>query len=165
MTKRMAILGCGAVGGSLGAYLLKAGHEVTLIDQWAEHVDKIRRTGLKLTEPNQEFVVQAKALHISDVSSIKDKFDIVFLSVKSFDTRWSAYLIEPFLDPAGFIVPIQNSLNDELVASIVGFPRTIGCVTTIDAELLAPGHVVRLDFENNECFVVGELHGLSLIHI
>jgi len=142
--KRIAILGAGAIGGATGAYLTRDGHDVTLIDQWAAHIEKIRSDGLKMT----------------DLSGVKEPFDIVFLSVKSYDTRWSAYLIKPYLKPTGFILPTQNALNDEMVASVVGFNRTVGCVTTISAGVYEPGHVLRHDPLDRNCFTVGELSGL-----
>lgn len=160
MNKRIAILGAGAIGASIGAYLIREGHDVTLIDQWAAHIDKIRSDGLKLTDLNGEFTVTAKALQLSDVSNLSDQFDIVYLSVKSYDTRWSTYLIEPFLKPSGFILPTQNALNDEVVASIVGFNRTVGCVPSIGVAVYEPGHVIRTDSMTTHCFAVGELSGL-----
>jgi 2-dehydropantoate 2-reductase len=160
MTKRIAVLGAGAIGGATGAYLIKAGHDVTFIDQWAAHIDKIRSDGLKVNDLNGEFTVPAKALHLSDVSGVKEPFDIVFLSVKSYDTRWSAYLIEPYLKPTGFILPTQNALNDEVVASVVGFNRTVGCVTLLSVGVYEPGHISRHDPLNRHTFTVGELSGL-----
>ncbi len=160
MSERIAVLGAGAVGATIGAHLIKENYDVTLIDQWAAHVEKIRSDGLKLTDLNGEFTVTAKALHISDVSKLKDQFDIVYLSVKSYDTRWSTYLIEPLLKPTGFILPAQNALNDEVVASVVGFNRTVGCVPYIDVGIYEPGHVIRTDPLTVHCFTVGELSGL-----
>lgn len=161
MTTRIAILGAGAIGGTTGAYLIKAGHDVTFIDQWAAHIDKIRSDGLKVSDLDGEFTVPAKALHLSDVSSVKEPFDMVFLSVKSYDTRWSAYLIEPYLKPTGFILPTQNALNDEVVASVVGFSRTVGCVTLLSVGVYEPGHISRHDpLDREHTFTVGELSGL-----
>jgi len=160
MTKRIAILGVGAIGGTIGAYLIRGGYDVILIDQWAAHVEKIRKNGLKLTDAEGEFTVPAKAFHLSDVNSLREQFDIVYLSVKSYDTRWSTYLIEPYLKPTGFILPAQNSLNDELVASIVGFNRTVGCVPSVGAGVYEPGHVVRTYPMTIHCFTVGELSGI-----
>jgi len=161
MTKRIAVLGVGAIGGATGAYLIKAGHDVTLIDQWAAHIEKIRSDGLKVSDLNGGFTVPAKALHLSDVSGVKEPFDIVFLSVKSYDTRWSAYLIEPYLKPTGFILPTQNALNDEVVASVVGFNRTVGCVTLLSVGVYEPGHICRHDpLDRQHTFTVGELSGL-----
>ncbi|HEY50366.1 MAG TPA: 2-dehydropantoate 2-reductase [Dehalococcoidia bacterium] len=160
MNKRIGILGIGAIGGTIGAYLLRAGHDITLMDQWAAHIEKIRSDGLKLTDPENEFTVPAKALHLSDVSGLREQFDIVYLSVKSYDTRWSTYFIEPYLKPTGFILPAQNSLNDELVASIVGFNRTVGCVPSIGGAIYEPGHIVRTYPMTIHCFTVGELSGV-----
>ena len=159
MNKAIGILGAGAIGAAIGAYLIREGHDVTLIDQWAEHIEKIRRDGLKCTDLNGEFSVPAEALHISDISSLNRQFDMVYLAVKSYDTRWSTYLIEPFLKPDGFILPAQNALNDDTVASIIGYNRTVGCVPSISVGLYEPGHVVRTDPMTSHCFTVGELSG------
>jgi len=137
MKKRIAIVGVGGIGGSIGAYIIREGYDVTLIDQWSAHVDKMKKDGLKLTDLKETFTVPAKAYHLSEVCNIREPFDIVYLSVKSYDTRWSAYLIEPLLKPTGFILPAQNALNDDLVASIVGYPRTVGCVPAISAPISA----------------------------
>ena len=160
MSRRIAIVGAGAIGASIGAYLIREGHDVTLIDQWAAHVEKMKSDGLTVTDLEREFTVPAKALHLSDVSSLREQFDIVYLAVKSYDTRWSTYLIEPHLKPTGFVLPAQNALNDELVASIVGYNRTVGCVVTISAGVYEPGHVVRTDPVTAHAFTVGELSGL-----
>jgi len=158
--KKIAVLGVGAIGATIGAYLIREGHDVTLIDQWAAHIEKIRSDGLKLTDLNGEFTVPAKAFHLSDVSGLKEQFDIVYLSVKSYDTRWSTYLIEPLLKTTGFILPAQNALNDEVVAGVVGFNRTVGCVPALSVGVYEPGHVIRTDPLNIHCFTVGELSGL-----
>lgn len=160
MNKRIAVLGIGAVGGTIAASLTKGGYDVTLIDQWASHVEKMRSDGLKLSDANGEFTVPVKAFHLNEVSNFREQFDVVFLSVKSFDTEWSAYLIKPFLKPTGFIVSAQNALNDEVVASVVGFNRTVGCVVYIAAGMYEPGHVTRTDPLTGISFAVGELSGL-----
>lgn len=160
MSKKIGILGAGAIGASIGAYLIRAGHDVTLIDQWAAHIEKIRADGLKLTDITGEYAVRARALHLSDVSNLGEPFDIVYLSVKSYDTRWSTYFIEPYVKPTGFILPAQNALNDEAVASIVGFNRVVGCVPSIGVAIYEPGHVIRTDPMTSHCFSVGELSGV-----
>jgi 2-dehydropantoate 2-reductase len=160
MTDRIAVMGAGAIGACIGAYLIREGHDITLIDPWAAHVEKMRQDGLTLTDLNGEFTVKPKALHISDVINIREAFDMVYLAMKSFDTRWATYLIEPFLKPTGFVLPAQNSLNDELVGSIVGFHRTVGCVPSISVGVYEPGHVIRTDPVNLPSFDVGELHGI-----
>ena len=36
---RIGIIGAGAIGSVVGGLLTKAGHDVSLIDQWPEHVE------------------------------------------------------------------------------------------------------------------------------
>ena len=43
---RITVIGAGAMGGSYGGLLARAGHEVSLIDAWQAHVDAINRDGL-----------------------------------------------------------------------------------------------------------------------
>jgi 2-dehydropantoate 2-reductase len=160
MSERIAVLGAGAIGASMGAYLIRDGRDVTLIDYWAAHVDAMKNRGLTLTDLNGTFTVKAKALHLSEVCNLQDQFDIVILSVKSYDTRWITYLIEPYLKPTGFILPAQNSLNDETVAHIVGFNRTVGCIPMLSAGLYQPGHAIRTSPLDVHCFTIGELSGV-----
>ena len=159
MGKRIAVLGAGAIGAAIGGYLAEKGQDVTLIDQWSDHVESIKKKGLEIVDRDRNFTVRVKALHLSEVSSLQEQFDIVFLSVKSYDTRWSTYLIEPVLKPTGFILPAQNALNDELVAQIVGYSRTVGCVPTISSGIYEPGRLVRTSPTSGKSFTVGELNG------
>ena len=156
----IAVLGAGGIGGSIGAYLTREGHDVTLIDQWSEHVAAMRRDGLTLTDVNQEFTVPVKALQLSDVSAERPQFDVVFLSVKCYDTIWSTHFMEAYLKPWGCILPVMNGLNDMKVARIVGFHRTVGCVPTFSAGVYDPGHVVRTDPTTTHAITVGELSGV-----
>lgn len=160
MISRIAVLGAGGIGGSIAAYLAEAGRDVTVIDQWGAHIDAIKAKGLTVSDVNHEFTVRVPALHLSEVSTIAQPFDAVFLSVKSYDTVWSTHLIAPYLAPSGVIAPAMNCLNDETVARIVGYSRVVGCVTTISAGVYTPGHVVRTDPTTLHAFSVGELSGI-----
>lgn len=160
MKPRIAMVGVGGIGGTIAANLLRAGHDVTMIDQWAANVEAIRAQGLTLSDIDQTFTVEGPALNISDVSNISAPFDLVFLSVKGYDTVWSAHLIAPHLKPGGCMLAAMNALPDEAVAGVVGWTRTVGCVATISAGMYRPGHAVRTDIKGH-AFTVGELHGLS----
>ncbi|TMJ77389.1 MAG: 2-dehydropantoate 2-reductase, partial [Alphaproteobacteria bacterium] len=48
MGSKIAIVGAGAVGGYVGAHMVQAGENVTLIDPWPEHVEHITRHGLRI---------------------------------------------------------------------------------------------------------------------
>ncbi len=167
MTKRIAFVGAGAIGGYIGANLTALGHDVTLIDPWPAHVEAMRAEGMHLygmTDAENK-VVRVNAMHITDAQELaKQKpIDIAFIAVKSYDTVWATRLIHQYLAPGGFVVSSQNCINEERIASVVGWGRTVGCVVGggVGVELFQPGHVRRTMMKNPNVvsFHVGEPHG------
>src|SRR5215467_9521461 len=140
MIRRIAILGAGAIGSVVGGFLARAGHDVTLIDQWPEHVEAMRTRGLRLSGTIGEQVVPVKAIHIHELQSVREPFDAVFVAVKSYDTEWATALAVTYLKPDGVVVDFQNGINDERVAAVAGKERTLGCVITISAGMYEAGH-------------------------
>ncbi len=159
--ERLAVLGVGAIGSVIGAYLSRAGRDITLIDFWPAHVEGMQRRGLKVTAQDEEFTVKVNAVHLADACSLREEFDAAFLSVKSYDSVWAAHFIEPHLKPSGVLVSAQNSINEDWVAPIVGYTRMIGCVVTLGAGLYEPGHVTRTSVPSRPSFAVGELNGMA----
>lgn len=167
MGKRIAFVGAGAVGGYVSGHMTRAGHDVTIIDPWPEHVESMRANGLQLSGVTEaeRHSIKVKALHVCEVQAlIKERpFDIAFICVKSYDTEWATLLIRPYLAPDGFVVSLQNCINEERVAAHVGWGRTVGCIASLIAvELYQPGRVMRtvpLGGERHTVFRVGEPHG------
>jgi 2-dehydropantoate 2-reductase len=167
MGKRIAYVGVGAVGGYVAGHLTRAGHDVTLIDPWPEHVESMRRNGLELTglTAAERHTVPVKALHITDLQGmVKERpFDVAFISAKSYDTEWATLLIRQYLAPDGFIVSLQNCINEERIAAHVGWGRTVGCIASLIAvELYEPGRIKRtvpMGGDRHTVFRVGEPHG------
>lgn len=156
---RIGILGAGAIGSVVGGLLTKAGHDVTLIDQWPAHVEAMKSHGLRLSGTCGEHVVPVRALHLYEAQAIQQPFEAVFLAVKGYDTDWATLFAVRFLKtPDGVIVDFQNGMNDERVAALAGRERTLGCVITIGAGLYEPGHAQRTD-TNTVGFKIGELDG------
>src|SRR5215510_12331847 len=112
MNKKIAVLGCGAIGSSVSADLTKAGYDITVIDQWPAQVEKIRTDGLEITMPDVVLKTPIRALHLCELSSARLEFDIVFMAVKSNDHRWLAEFIKPYLKTNGLFVAIQNGFNE-----------------------------------------------------
>src|SRR5436190_19526184 len=118
MLNRIGIIGAGAIGCVVGGLLTKAGRDVTLIDQWPEHVETMRRQGLRLSGTCGEHTVKAKALHLNEAQGLVEPFDAVLVAVKGYDTggakaQRAAYLAEP----AGVVVDIQNRMNEQREAA------------------------------------------------
>ena len=140
---KIAIMGAGAVGSYIGAFLTREGKNVTLIDQWPAHVDTMKSVGLRASGSQGDFTAPVKAMHLFEAQGIQDPFDIVFLAVKSYDTEWATHFIKRFIQPTGYIGSSQNCIQDELIASIVGPDREVPCVMSrIQVALWEPGHVV-----------------------
>jgi 2-dehydropantoate 2-reductase len=167
MKPRIAFMGAGAVGGYVGGHLHRAGHDVTLIDAWPEHVAAVRDGGLHLTGMTAEENVTAHPpiLHLTEVQSFASQrpIDICFISVKSYDTEWATMMMRQYLSPVGFMVSLQNCINEERIANIVGWGRVVGCIAAaISVDMYEAGRIRRTvpkGGANHTVFRVGEVHG------
>jgi 2-dehydropantoate 2-reductase len=159
MQRRIAVLGAGAIGSSVGADLTEAGYDVTIIDQWPAQVETLKADGLRIQMTDREVRIPVRALHLCDLASANLEFDIVFLAVKGNDHRWLSEFVKPYLKGDGVLVAIQNGMNDDSIASIVGRSRTVGCVVELSAEIFTPGLVKRNTTHKTTWFAVGELDG------
>jgi 2-dehydropantoate 2-reductase len=164
---KIAIVGAGAVGGYAGAHMVQAGEDVTYIDAWPENVEAIRKDGLRITHIRdvEPFTVKPRALHLTEAQQLSKEapIDIAFVCMKSYDTPWATALIKQYLAPTGFVVSLQNCMNEETIAGIVGWGKTLGSVaSSITVELHAPGEVRRAAGKSGSrhtVFRVGEVHG------
>jgi len=143
MTKRIAILGSGANGTAIGVNLIRAGLDVTLIDQWPAHVEALRANGARIEMPEATLEQAVEACHLCDVATFTEPFDIVFLLFKAYDTPWAARLIAPYLAEDGMVVGVQNGMSYEAIAEAVGVERAMACVIEVASELHEPGIVKR----------------------
>jgi 2-dehydropantoate 2-reductase len=167
MPKRIAIVGAGALGGYVGGNFARQGLDVTLIDPWPENVETIRSRGLDLDglTPEEQFVVKKiKILHVTEVQGLaKAPIDVAFVAMKSYDTLWATALIAPYLAEQGFVVSLQNCMNEETIAGVVGWGRTVGVVASqISVDLYEAGRIRRTIPKGGDkytIFRVGEPHG------
>jgi 2-dehydropantoate 2-reductase len=156
-TKKIAVLGTGANGASIAADVAEAGHDVVLIDQWPAHVEAMRRQGLRIEMPDKSLQLSVRAFHLCDVCKFKERFDVVLLVVKTYDTRWSCELIKPYLKANGLIAGLQNGMTTDTIADVVGRERTIGCVVEIASMMFDPGVISRHTSRARSWFAIGAL--------
>ncbi len=157
MSQKIAVLISGANGSCISADLIRAGHNVTMIDQWPAHIEAMRSDGLMVSLPDEDVHVEPDAHHICDLASLNRVFDIVLLTSKAYDARWAAELIKPYLAPDGLLVGVQNGMTASDIADIVGHQRTVGCVVELASQLLEPGKVKRVTRHDGTWFGVGAL--------
>ncbi|HEX2944305.1 MAG TPA: 2-dehydropantoate 2-reductase [Rhodopila sp.] len=164
---KIAIMGTGAVGAYAGAHMARAGEDVTFIDPWPANVETMRAQGLKVSHIRDvpEWSTPVRALHLTDLQQAakEQPFDIAFVCMKSYDTEWATVMIAQYLSPNGFIVSLQNCMNEETIANVVGWGKVVGCIaSSITVDLCEPGHVRRAAGKSGDkhtVFRTGEVHG------
>jgi 2-dehydropantoate 2-reductase len=147
--------------------MVQAGEDVTFIDPWPAHVEHMRKHGLRVTHAMKEpeFSVPVRALHVTDAQQLaKEKpVDIAFVCMKSYDTAWATMLISQYLAPDGYVVSLQNCINEPTVAGVVGWGKTLGCIaSSITVNLPEPGLIHRGAAKHGAAHTVfrtGEVHG------
>src|SRR5881628_1002578 len=144
MAKKILFVGAGAIGSYIGAFLSRAGHDVTLVDPWAEQVETIRKKGISVTGPHDPFEAHPKAFHLGESQRMPRDFDLAFVAMKVYDTAWAAQLALRDLKPEGYVVASENCWPDPIVAAVAGASRALGLVMSkIGVALWKPGQVER----------------------
>jgi len=133
MSGPILIWGAGAIGGTLGAAFIRAGHEVVFVDNAAEHVAAINANGLRIDGPIFQDAVKANAFTPED---LKGKFDRIFLCVKAHHTEAAAKALLPHVADDGYVVSAQNGLNETVISEVIGEHRVIGCFVNFGADYL-----------------------------
>lgn len=140
MLGKVLIAGAGAIGSVIGGLLQKQGEKITLLGR-PEHIRAIARNGLEIEGIWGEHRVSGFEL-AADPAELGLDFDLIFLTVKSYDTNSAIREGAPKLKPSGLVVSAQNGLgNLEAVAQVVGPERTLGGRVIFGAEILSPGKV------------------------
>jgi 2-dehydropantoate 2-reductase len=157
VTRRIAVLGAGANGASVGADLTRAGEDVVLIEQWPEHVEAMRAHGVRINTPQESSTVPVQTLHLCEVATVRHRFDVVLMLMKAYDSTWAAHLVAPYLADDGLLVGVQNGMTVDAIADVVGVRRTLGCVIEITSMMFQPGVVERHSPFDRSWFAVGSL--------
>jgi 2-dehydropantoate 2-reductase len=150
---RFLIWGAGAIGGTMGAYLARAGHDVTVVDTVAEHVAAIERNGIRITGPISEFTARVPAF---TPDTLNGEWDTIVLATKAHHTEAAARALLPHLSAAGCVISAQNGLNELTIAEAVGAQRTVGAFVNFGADYIEPGVI---HYGGRGAVVVGEIDG------
>jgi 2-dehydropantoate 2-reductase len=152
---RPLIWGAGAIGGTVAAYLARAGHAPVCVDVAEDHVDAINRDGLTISGPVDAFTVRVEAY---TPDTIQGQFSQAMLCVKGHHTEGAIRQLAPHLAEDGHVVSRQNGLNELTIAKTVGRERTIGAFINFSADYHEPGLIL---YGSRGSVVVGELDGAN----
>ncbi len=153
MSNRILIWGAGAIGGTVGAYLKRAGHDVTFVDVVGEHVAAIAAPGLSITGPIDNFRISAPAF---TAETLEGEWDAVYLCVKAHHTAEATRALLPHLAAEGYVLSLQNGLCEGVIAEIAGAGRVVGAFINFSADWLAAGEIL---YGGRGAFVLGEVDG------
>jgi len=154
---RCLVWGAGAIGGTLGASLARAGHDVTLVDTVAEHVAAINRSGLTISGPIAAFTTSLPAF---TPDTLRGAWDTIILATKAHHTETAARALLPHLTTAGCVVSAQNGLNELAIAGVVGEARTVGAFVNFGADYLEPGSIL---YGGRGTVMIGEAFGAERV--
>lgn len=153
MTESLTIVGAGAIGGTIAAYLARAGLPVQLVDANPSHVAAIQQKGLRIQTSEGEFVVPLK---IDTPESYTGTLSQVFLAVKAPQTEAALKWLAPRLTETGWVMSTQNGLNELQIADAIGPDRTVGSFINFFSDVLEPG---MIHYGGPGTFAIGELDG------
>jgi 2-dehydropantoate 2-reductase len=150
---KLTIIGAGAIGGTIGAHMFRAGHDITLCDADEQYVAAIQADGLRIEGPVNEFVVKVPAITPAE---LPDTIEHAIVAVKSLHTPSAAALLRDRLTPDGYVLTVQNGLTADTLIDAVGPDRVISSFVNFGADVQGPGRVMQ---GNVGTFRVGEIAG------
>jgi 2-dehydropantoate 2-reductase len=154
---QLTIIGAGAIGGTVAAYLVRDGHDVLIVDSARDHVEAVNRDGMRI-EGRETFTVRLPAVTPDALAKTAERRPLrtVMLAVKALHTESALDLLAPLLPADGYIVSMQNGLNERAIASRVGTARTVGAFVNFSADYHAPGLIM---YGSPGALYLGELNG------
>ncbi|NMC56551.1 MAG: ketopantoate reductase family protein [Eubacteriaceae bacterium] len=149
--KKIAVVGAGAMGCVIGAYLKKGGADVTLIDPFKEHMDNIANNGLILNSSSSREVVKMNtALSAQDA----DIMDIVIIMVKGTLTDAALKGAQSIIGKDTYVCTFQNGIgNVDIIQKTIPKEKILyGCLNMASI-LKAPGEVYGNLFDEVNVYI------------
>jgi 2-dehydropantoate 2-reductase len=162
----VAIVGAGAIGGLLGAYLARSGEDVILIAR-GPHLAAMQSRGVTVRSSSVEFIARPEC---TDDMRVIGRSDVVFLTLKAHSIPALAESIGSSLAESACVVGAQNGIPwwyfedrhlesvdpDRIIARNIEYRKVVGCIAYPAAQVVEPGVIEHL--EGNR-FTLGEPDG------
>jgi 2-dehydropantoate 2-reductase len=147
---RVLIVGAGAIGGYFGARLMAAGRDVTFLVR-PGRAEQLRRQGLAVTSPLGDLKLPTPPL--VSAQSLRDFYDLVILSSKSYDLEASINDFAAAVGPNSAVLPLLNGLRHlDVLDARFGAQRVLGGLARISSTLDADGRIHQLGTFNALAF-------------
>lgn len=135
---KIVIVGPGAIGCLLGAFLSKTKEEIWILDNKKERAETLSQQGIIIEGISGNWQAKVNVTH--NPREI-EKVDLVIIAVKSYHTKEAIVFVKPLIGEDTNVLTLQNGIgNIEIISEIVGNEKVIGGITNLGATLLNPGH-------------------------
>ncbi len=147
-------MGTGGVGGYFGARLADSGTDVAFIARGA-HLQALRTSGLRLVSPKGN--VHLPRVTATDDPTMIGPVDVVFFTVKLYDSEAAYGLLPPLVGPDTVVVTFQNGIDSvDGLANTIGRAHVAGGVAHVQAAIVEPGVIRHTALD---LLIFGELDG------
>ena len=154
---KIAILGAGAMGSLVGAFLIRGGADVILVDPYEAHMDTIRTTGLTMHINEETICQQIPTCYHADQAG---PVDVVICLVKSFFTEKALLEAKALFKPSTLILTLQNGLgNADTISHLFSPDRILQGVMKITSQLNAPGELTSHILPEMTAIHIGTMNG------
>ena len=151
MPTRIAIIGCGAIGGITAAFIAKAGEDITLVCKHQQTASLCQKHGLHLSGVCGEQTVPVHA--VQSIEELTGVYDICLIATKAYDMPDCARRMLTHLHSRSLVVSMQNGICIETLSSIVGSQRAVGCVIGFGGTLLGKN---QMQMTSRGDFIIGQ---------
>ncbi|MFZ5802700.1 MAG: ketopantoate reductase family protein [Candidatus Omnitrophota bacterium] len=164
---KILVFGAGAIGLAFGGFLSRE-HEVALVGR-RSYLDLIRKGGLRVTGIWGRHTFRSFAL-FEDAEAVRKaglKFDLILVTVKSYDTQAAALALKKNLSPETIVLSLQNGLgNIETLEKYLPRPRILAGRVIFGVELKPVRHGAKAaEIKVTVCAqptAVGEVRGKKI---
>lgn len=132
---RMALLGAGAMGTIIGAYLTEKGYDVQLVDNYQAHVDALREKGAHIVG----YVDKIVPVKASTPDGLTGKYDLIISLTKQTTMREALQAAMPYTHDKTIIMTLQNGIPEDIAAEFVGMDRVVGGGMEFSGTFVGPG--------------------------
>lgn len=154
---KIAILGAGAMGSLVGAFLIRGGADVILIDPYEAHMDIIRTTGLTMHINEETICQQIPTCYHADQAG---PVDVVICLVKSLFTEKALLEAKALFKPSTLVLTLQNGLgNADTISHLFSPDRILQGVMKITSQLNAPGELISHILPEMTAVHIGTMNG------
>ena len=160
---KVLVIGSGAIGGLAGAHMTRAGHDVTMVDRWVEHVDAMNQNGIRFDGVRGDFIIPVRAITPDQYAghvAANGPLEAILVATKTQHTVDAVKQIIPHMSDESFIVSYQNGFNEpEIIklledAGLGGKERVMGSIPNYGGALVDPGHI---EFVHEGAIQLGEM--------